>query len=461
MPRLFVLLALVALLPWSPLAARAAPERPDLVLILADDLADADWRSLPETRRLLPAAYPNFFLTQPLCCPSRATLLTGQYPHNHGTLRNNRGPAAGWRSFEDNEGETLAVALQTGGYRTAWIGKYLNGYPASAGPRPGWDAWFATGDGGYSNYEVADGGRVRRFGSEPGDYSTDVYRREAVEFVRTTPRRQPLFAVVAPTAPHGPAKPAERHAGACEGERVPRAPNLNAAPAGKPAYLQQGGRLREGELDAFERDRQCALRSVDELAAAVLGALEARGRPFAVVFASDNGYLLGQHRYLGKGVPYEEAVRVTMRAAGPGFPAGVHAGVVGNVDLAPTFAALAGVGLADPDGFDLRREARPAILLESFGGDPAEPGDPAAQAALPNPPMPPPWRAVRSGTAVYIETDQDGGPFREFYDLRADPHQLRNLAGSDPRVPAYAAALAALRDCRGPACNEVALPAGP
>jgi arylsulfatase A-like enzyme len=475
------LLALVALLPWPPLATRAAPERPDLVLVLADDMADADWRSLPQTRRLLPAAYPDFFLTQPLCCPSRASILTGQYPHNHGTLTNNRGPAAGWPSFRDREGETLAVALQTGGYRTAWIGKYLNHYPASAGPPPGWDAWFATGNGGYSNYEVADGGRVRRFGSAPADYSTDVYRREALEFVRTTPRRQPLFAVVAPTAPHGPAKPAERHEGTCERERVPRTPNLNAVPVGKPAYLRGTGRLREGELDAFDQDRQCALKSVDDLTAAVVAALRARGRPFAVVFASDNGYLLGQHRYIGKGVPYEEAVRVGMRAVGPGFPAGTHRGLVGNVDLAPTFAALAGVALPDADGFDLRRNARPAILLESFGGNPAgvegparrggasaqaappnPPQDgPSAEAGLPNPPFPPPWRAVRTAAAVYVETEEDGGTFREFYDLRADPHQLRNRAGSDPRVPAYAAALAALRDCQGQACNEVALPAGP
>jgi N-acetylglucosamine-6-sulfatase len=464
--RLLMLLALIGLLPWSSLAMRAATATPDLVLILADDMTDADWRSLPETRRLLPAVYPNFFLTQPLCCPSRATLLTGQYPHNHGTLRNNAGADAGWASFEDREGETLAVALQNGGYRTALIGKYLNHYPLTAGPRPGWDVWFATGDGGYTNYDIADEETVRHFGSAPKDYSTDVYRREAVRVIRQTPPDQPLFALVAPTAPHGPAKVADGYQGTCDGERVPRTPNLNAKSVGKPPYLQDLPSLSRAELDAFEQNRQCSLKSVDDLTVEIVKALEARDRPFCVVFMSDNGYLLGQHRFLGKNVPYEEATRVTMRAVGRGFATGVHKEITGNIDLAPTFAALGGVQLTTPDGFDLRSNERQTILLEAFGGETAEEGDsttqrgPSAQADLPNPPQPPPWSAVRSNTAIYIETTQNGDVFREFYDLRHDPYQLDNVAGSDPRVSDYAAALSALRGCTGQACNRVEVRAG-
>ena len=99
MSRLLASLALVVLLPCSSLATRAATTQPDLVLILTDDMTDADWRSLPKTAGLLPAVYPHFFLTQPLSCRSRATLLTGQYPHIHGTLRNNGRENAGWDSF--------------------------------------------------------------------------------------------------------------------------------------------------------------------------------------------------------------------------------------------------------------------------------------------------------------------------------------------------------------------------
>ena len=135
-------LAVLGLLGSAGPSADRAPARPDVVLVLADDLTEADWRSLPRTTALLPAVFPNYVNVDPQCCPSRATLLRGQYPHTHGTL-GNHGRHGGWRSFRDQEGQTVAVLLREAGYRTGLIGKYLNGYTADGGVPPGWDYWFA------------------------------------------------------------------------------------------------------------------------------------------------------------------------------------------------------------------------------------------------------------------------------------------------------------------------------
>ena len=141
-----MLLVVVGLLPAAAFVPALSRQRaagpPDIVLVLVDDLTEADWRSLPETTARLPAVFPNYVHTDPLCCPSRASILRGQYPHNHGTL-NNTGPSGGWESFRDQEDQTIAVVLQQAGYHTGLIGKYLNEYTGDAPTPPGWNYWFA------------------------------------------------------------------------------------------------------------------------------------------------------------------------------------------------------------------------------------------------------------------------------------------------------------------------------
>ena len=457
-----MLVLVLSLAPSALLQSSWAAGAPDLVLIAADDMAEGDWDVLPKTAQLLPAVYPNFFITDPLCCPSRATMLTGQYPHNHRTLGNG-GSHGGWRSFVDHEDNTLAVALHHKGYRTALIGKYLNGYDADAGSPPGWDYWFGKAGGGYFGYSVAVGSRVERFGNKAKDYTVDVINRKSVQFIKESPRNTPLFAYIMPNAPHSPFTVAPRFEGTCDSAQAPRTPNFNVQPDNKPPYMKRDRPRSEDDLDNLERHRLCALKSVDDLVEAVVKVLEARGRPFDLIFVSDNGYLMGNFRRVGKGVPYEEAVRVSMRALGHDFPAGKHADLIGNIDLAPTFAAIAGATLKQPDGFDIRREQRTAMLLENFGDTVRETAEeePKAQGRLDMESSPADrlhanWRAIRTSSAIYIETNvPNDGIFQEFYDLRDDPYELQNIAGSDPRVDSYKAALADLKQCSGSDCNSV------
>ena len=440
------------------------------MLIVVDDMNNADWQILRKTKDLLQAVYPNFFLTDPSCCPSRASILTGRYPHNHGTLHNG-GDQGGWESFVDQERSAIGGVLRHSGYQTALLGKYLNRYDPEAGRSPGWDLWFAKAGGGYFGYQVAIDNRVKTYGEREQDYSVDVIKRKTVDFIADSPNTAPLFAYVAPNANHNPFTPAPRFVGDCQGMKVPRPENFDAEPTEKPPYLSRSALSKEAiaKLNELERARLCTLKSVDDLVTAVIAALERRGRPYNVIFVSDNGYLMGNHRRVGKGVPYEEAVRVTMRATGPDFVAGMHDDLVANIDLAPTLAALGGASMSNRDGFDFLHNKRTVLLLENFGAGASSfaEEEPRASARIDVETAQaggrPTWRVVRTADAVYIETEVDGGePFQELYELSDDVAQLDNLADTgDPRIATYEAALRKLEDCSGGACNTVEIEPNP
>jgi N-acetylglucosamine-6-sulfatase len=405
-------------------------DRPSILLIVTDDQRwDTLW-AMPEVQRSLVEPGVNFeesFTTSSLCCPSRASILTGAYPHTTGVYRQG-GRFGGFRSFEDSM--TIATELNEAGYRTGFFGKYLDSYQHDALTGyvpPGWDRWVAFVHSQFFDFGLTIDGVVERYGSEPDDYSTDVLASHTEDFIRGT--EGPVFALFVPAAPHAPALPAPTDAGGFADLPVWRPPSFDEADrSDKPTHMQilkPVGPERTENLEILRRNQYRSLQSVDRAVGRLLDALEDTGRldDALVIFTSDNGLLWGEHRWLKKEVPYEEAIRVPLiiRAdAVVGEDARTNDQLVANIDLAPTIAAAAGVELPDADGRSLlpllagRREKwRQALLIEHMRGT--------------NPI--PTYCAVR--TSRYLFASYETGE-RELYDLEADPFQLRDLAGTEP-----------------------------
>jgi len=436
--------------------------RPNVVVIMTDDQTVESMRVMPNVRDLLAehgVTFTNSFASYPLCCPSRATLLTGQYAHNHGVL-GNEPPNGGYGAFED-ERTTLPVALQDAGYTTIHIGKYLNRY-GLANPRrvpPAWDDWRGlVGDSVYEylGFTLNNNGALRYQPPERG-YQTDVLTRLATDTIRRESDDGPFFLNLAYVAPHRAldrrlARPAARHQGTFATEPLPMPASFNEADASdKPPRLAAQPPFTPAEVDLITRRYRSRLESllaVDEGVAAVVRALRKTGEldNTLIVFTSDNGFLQGEHRVAsGKVFPYEPSIRVPLVVRGLGVASGAASdALVANVDLAPTILAFAGAeSLRRMDGRSLeelldrpnRDQRDRPVLLEAFD---------ARSGA---------YQGVRTRRYVYVEYT-DGG--RELYDLRADPDQLENRAG-DPTMATVEArmarTLARLRDCAGGECR--------
>jgi N-acetylglucosamine-6-sulfatase len=443
-----LVLSLAALAVVVPLAARGpgdGPGRPSIVLVLTDDQRfDSLW-ALPTVRRELIAQgvrFANAFVVNPVCCPSRASILTGRYSHSTGVY-SNRGLHGGYESFED--GSTVATWLRAAGYRTGLFGKYLNGYRDTVHVPPGWDRWFALETdpspfGYYYDWSAVVDGDPMHFGDAPADYSTDVLAREAAAFIRDTDG--PLFVVYAPWAQHHvsddiPAIPAPRHRDAFPNLPPYRPPSFNEPDVSdKPRYLRAIPPLAPSQVRAVDASRRADLQSllaVDDGVATILDALRDTGRlgSTLIAFTSDNGIAYGEHRWTGKQAVYEEVIRVPLVIRYDpltGGPRTVGALAL-NIDLAPTFARLAGVAPAGADGRSLLSllqgvsgSWRADFLVEHL--DEGEEGSPTFCAV----------RGRRYLYAVYEDGEQ------ELYDLRADPFQLVNRA-DDPGLAAVRRAL--------------------
>ena len=453
--------------------AQPPNDLPDIIVINVDDMRQSDYRALSRTTAALGGqgvSFPNYFMTTPLCGPSRSTLFRGQYAHNHGVLTNS-GQNGGWPAFHDSgdDQDTIATWLRgaTPSYRTAHIGKYLNGYQAKRGRvAPGWSDWFVPTPVAFYDYTLNANGSPEPHGSARRDYLTDVLAEKARTVIATTPATTPLFLYFAPKAPHGPAIPARRHIGAFANQPLDQGDSFNEADlSDKPAYLQRPLLTAEdiAKLEQTNRDRLESLLAVDEAVADIVDALQQAGRleRAYLFFVTDNGFLLGQHRRTAKQVPYEEAIRMAMLARGPGIAAGsTNSAMVANIDLAPTIAELAGV--ATPGFVDGRSFApilggaissRQAILIEGFSGAETDPEEVAAARVLPGQQGAPTYQAIRTADRLYVEYRTAE---RELYDLIVDPDELESRHDD----PAYAAEaqrlsawLAALEACSGPACR--------
>ncbi len=450
-------------------ALEAGPAaRPNIVVIQTDDQTVESMKVMDRTRALLGdrgATFTNNFVNWPVCCPSRATLQTGQYSHNHGVLGNSP-PDGGYQAFDQQN--TTAVWLNARGYTTAHVGKFLNGYGSGAGADeipPGWDEWYTTDSAGQTvyNYPLNENGSLITYDDDVEDFKQDVFTRRAQQLITEhVGSGSPLYLQLDYTAPHSggdggatqppdddcnnSARPAPRHANALDTLPVPQPPSFNEADVSdKPQAIQDLPVMDAAAITNLTRRYRCRLESilsVDEGVEDVVDALRAEGaiRNTYIIFTSDNGFFTGEHRVpTGKVRVYEPSARVPLIVRGPGVPEGVNVrDLTINADLAATVVDVSGATPTHPiDGRSLLPAAkRPwlergrELLIDT------------AQ-----------YEAVHTQRYVYVE--HETGEL-ELYDLRTDPYQLTSLHD----VPAYnglqarmAARLAALRTCAGSSCR--------
>jgi arylsulfatase A-like enzyme len=415
-----------------PHSVPSVEARPNIVVYLSDDQT---WASM--TAEVMPYLFSEPFgswvrfdelvYSTPLCCPSRASMLTGAYSYKVGVPGDTMG------NFRD--GQTLPVWLQAAGYRTGLVGKYLNDphhFLRWYRP-PGWSDWHAVAgvtsdssqtENDYYDYVLNENGTLVSFGDAPEDYQVDVLTGRAVEFIESTPVEEPFYLVVSPNNPHEPIEPAPRHADLAVPE-VTLPPNFNEADVrDKPAWVRALRRVDEDRERTSYRNEMRAMRSVDESLRTIIETLAGRGQldDTVIVFTTDNGYSRGSHRYDRKICPYEECVSGPLWIRYPGATSGTVDELVSNIDIAPTLGQLAGVepGIAQ-DGISLvplldgtATDWRTDVLLtwRSGGTD-----------------IPRYW-AVRTADSKYVEYETGE---RELYDLATDPYELVNVV----RDPAY------------------------
>ena len=463
----------------APVEAAGAPAaRPNIVLILTDDEDVASHRFMPKTKALLEdrgTRFDNFFVSYPFCCPSRASILRGQYGHNTQVLGNEL-PYGGFEKLRMRglEESTVATWLQAAGYRTGLFGKYINRYvPETGGVPPGWSEWYAAGNAHPSyDYVLNENGRIVTYGREPEDYLNDVLTRKAVGVIAAAAAAgQPFFLYLSTLTPHSPATSPPRHKDLFVDAELPRAPSFDEADVDdKPAVIRNLPRLDDGAIAWLEdeyRRRLRSLQAIDDMVEAVVGALEEAGvlEQTYLVYTSDNGFHMGEHRLIaGKDTAYEEDLRVPMIVRGPGVPQSERIEAMGlNIDLAPTFAEIAGIAppafvdgrsllplIADPNRawrqsflIERRQLEEHFVDLAEREGMSAEQLDRYAH-----------FDGLRTMEWTYVEY---GSGERELYDLRLDPHQLTNVV--DEVAPSLVAALsrrlAELMECAGQQCRDL------
>jgi arylsulfatase A-like enzyme len=481
----------------ADLGLRKDRQPPNIVMVMTDDqdlLLDS-MEYMPQVDALLArrgTTFSNFFANLPLCCPARAMVLSGEYSHNNGIMTN-LWPTGGFaKAYATGfEQDTFATALQEAGYRTALLGKYLNGYPLKSEPTyipPGWDYWWAPiTDSAYASYDyqVNHNGQIEEYGSSPEDYITDVMLERAVAFISETTTLsspQPFFLALNVYAPHSPARPAPRHSGLFPDVEAPRTPSFDEEDVSdKPPFMQAAPPLTAEQIeqmDALYRARLQSLQAVDEAVAALVQTLEDTGQMdnTYIVFFSDNGFHMGQHRMVsGKGMPYEEDIRVPLIIRGPGVRKNaVRDELASIIDLAPTFAEIAGTQMSNlVDGRSLLpllgirwpgATWRQSLLLEHYTApdprenellseslEPLDPGDlqrEELKQTLPD------YTGLRTATYSYI---QRIGTARELYDIVNDPYQLENQwQDADPQFQEELRAfLEAYQQCAGATCREI------
>jgi arylsulfatase A-like enzyme len=456
-------------------AAQAAPptKRPNVLVLETDDQTLAEMEVLPNVRRLIGdqgVTFDNNFDSFSLCCPSRATFLTGQYSHNNG-VRGNAPPQGGYQALDKSN--TLAVWLQRGGYYTVHLGKFLNGYGRQNPTEipPGWSEWHGAVDPTtyrYYDYTLNEGGTLHTFCAtpQPSCYQTDVYRDKANEIIRRRAAQGPFFLWVAflgdhsgaPREPDDPPElgtpaPAPRHHDALKGTPLPQPASFNEADVSdKPQAIRRRPLLNTRQIAAIQENwqqRRETLMSVDEAVASIVETLRQTGEldNTLILFTSDNGFFHGEHRVSsGKVLWYEPSIHLPLLLRWTGnksLPRGVRRSqLTMNVDDAETILDATGVRAGrTEDGVSLLPFWRDAG--KEIGRDLLIDNSPGAGH----------FDGIRTPHYKYAEYANGD---RELYDLRKDPEELQSQH-ANPAYDALKASLAArlhnLVNCAGAGCR--------
>jgi len=447
-------------------------DRPNILLFLTDDqdvFLDG-MTPLVKTKKLLMeegTTYHNAFVTTPVCCPSRASMLTGRYLHNTHTSNNSIAGNCGGQFWRENmEPKSFGNVLKSAGYTTMYAGKYMNQYgtPDAGGITqipPGWDSWNGlVGNSKYYNYKLSVNGKEERHGSDyESDYLTDVIGRKAHDFLESWNKEEPFLMVLGTPASHQPVIPAPQYSKNFSDMVAPRIPSYNIPAPDKHWLLrinpQNLSTNTKNNIDDAFRNRWRTLLSVDDLVSNTLDVLKKKGEldNTYIFYTSDHGYHLGEFALtIDKRQPYEFDIRVPMVVRGPSIKKNETSDSVALlIDLAPTFLDIAGVP-ADPnmDGQSLldRSEDKSRQFLVEYRGESGQGIDQGCEK----------WsiggdmcscRAdyeckcfdARNNTYDCIRTlsadrnmvlcaFDDDENFVELYDLTSDPYQLENLAHS-------------------------------
>ncbi|MBO0884056.1 MAG: sulfatase [Mycobacterium sp.] len=413
--------------------------------MLTDDLSMDLLRYMPQVRALQRRGltFQDYFVSDSLCCPSRASIFTGDFPHDT-HIYTNGPPEGGFGAFHANgdEHRSFNIALQHAGYLTAMMGKYLNRYLYERGvPRtyvpPGWDTWDVAG-WGYPeyNYGLNHDGTVLHYGHRPSDYLTDVLTRYGVQFInRAAGADRPFFLELATFAPHTPYTPAPQYERAFPHVKAPRPLNFDVLPSFAPRWLADHPPLTPGQqaqINQAFRKRVQDVQSIDDMIGRIQAALTAHHLldDTYIVFSSDNGLHMGEYRLMpGKLTAFDTDIHVPLVIAGPGIPAGSTTNAIAeNTDLAKTFTGLAGTTMSG-DGhtlIPLLHDGQPAgwrdAALVEHKGPTSGASNPDLQTHITG--NPPSYDAIRTKDLLYVEYRNSQ---RELYDLKTDPYELHNV----------------------------------
>ncbi len=447
-----------------PTPSRPGDDRPNVVVVLTDDMRADEMRYLPQTRRLLRGTtFTNAISSHPLCCPARAMLHTGRYAQNNG-VRANRGPRGGFQALLDPTA-TAAHWLQESGYLTALHGKYLNGYHRDHGRQVGWDVWdpLVGPPSRYTTFDFFDGDHYA------DDYITTRIAQRGEATVRAMAGAgSPFYLFVNHTAPHETVQYTDRGIRQVSPTPDPTYAHLlpDAVPPSfaAPSYddlsgWRKGyGRRASGaaHVKRLFLGRIRSLRSVDDAVASLVATLRETGEldNTYVVLTSDNGFALGEHTYTTKNLVARESLAVPLLVSGPGVPVQRVDAPTSLLDIPATVVDLAGVRPPVPmDG---------ASLLPFLRGRPpsgwrtttlVQTSSNRSRGALAG------WRSRGVTTDRYLyAVDVTEPGYAQLYDHRTDPYEMRNLA-DDPRYRQVRAELdrrlRVLETCVGPQdCNR-------